>query len=57
MFKIFLALNGVIGCTCFIMLCNARIVDCYESEMLRLLESFLNLIQALIKSRLTKNTF
>ena len=57
MFKIFLALNDVIGCTCFIMLCNARIVDFYESEMLRLLESFLNLIQALIKSRLTKNTF
>jgi len=55
--KIFLALNGVIGCPCFIMLCNARIVHFYESEMLRLMESFLNLMQALIKSRLTKNTF
>ena len=57
MLKIFLVLNGVIGYTCFIMLCNARIVHFYESEMLRLIESFLNLIKALIKSRLTKNTF
>ena len=44
MLKNFLALNGVIGCTCFIKLCNARIVLFYELETLSLIESFLNLI-------------